>query len=645
MERVDPSTALADALAASVDEAFYTHVYGGVPPGFTASSHYATLGWRQGYDPNPWFSTAAYLDDNPDVVESEVVPLFHYLDAGYEEGRRARPSRHAAAYFAHASVRAASAASQALEAEDDFERRTLRTEFNADYYVAVYPDVAAAGIDPLTHFIERGWREGRNPSSFFSTSEYLAENADVAEAGINPFVHYLTAGRLEGRFPKSSLGFRYDVLLDQASLDRRMTGALEVPAWRAGSRQQLLRAFSCLARSGQRNLYVSVSHDNFTENVGGVQLCLRREADAFERRSVDHIHFFPGRNVLVTNREDRDPLTGVLVNGAAAGYFRASTIAEVCRETIGVGAAWPQRSFAIHSLLGHNVASLAAILKSMRIAGGYFWLHDYASVCTGLQLLRNDVEFCDAPPPSSVTCDLCVYGERRRMQMEDHKDFFDQFRLTVLAPSQSALEIWTSATSLRADGGARVHEHCRLVARPAISERGPGDRIDGPTRVAFLGLPAVHKGWPVYRELLMRFAGDARYAFFHLGMQQEPGLPVRFVNVRAGDGSELDAMASAVERLAIDVAVIWSYWPETFCLTAYEAVAGGALVATPASSGNVARMVAQTGRGIVLENESSLFDLFESGAAQSLVHANHPARYFRMEFGALTADMIGERSR
>jgi hypothetical protein len=644
VERIDPFTDLEEALAASVDDAFYTHVYGSVPPGLSASAHYASLGWRQGNDPNPWFSTAAYLNDNPDVVESGAVPLFHFLDVGHEEGRRARPSRHAAAYFAHPSVRVASAASAAPETEDDFERRTLRTEFNTDYYLAVYPDVAAAGIEPLTHFIERGWREGRNPNSFFSTSEYLAENADVAEAGINPFVHYLTAGRLEGRSPKSSLGFRYDVLLGQASMDQRMAGAPEVPEWRAGSRQQLLRVFSALARSGQRSLYVSVSHDNFTENVGGVQLCLRREADAFERRSVDHIHFFPGRNVLVTNREDQDPLTGVLVNGVVAGYFRASTIAEVCRETIGAGAAWARRSFAIHSLLGHNVASLAAILKSMRIAGGYFWLHDYASVCAGLQLLRNDVEFCDAPPPSSVTCDLCVYGERRRVQMQDHADFFAQFRLTVLAPSQSALDIWRAATPLRADGGARVHEHCRLVARPAIPEPERGDRIAGPARVAFLGLPAVHKGWPVYRELLMRFAGDPRYAFFHLGMQEESGLPVRFVYVRAGDGSELDAMASAVERLEIDVAVIWSYWPETFCLTAYEAVAGGALVAAPASSGNVARMVAQTGRGIVLENESSLFELFESGAVQTLVRSTRPAQYFRLEFGALTADMIGERS-
>lgn len=71
--------------------------------------------------------------------------------------------------------------------------------FDGDWYLTTYPDVAAAAVDPLGHFVDLGWREGRDPGSGFNTSSYLKANADVARAGINPLVHYIEFGRSEGR--------------------------------------------------------------------------------------------------------------------------------------------------------------------------------------------------------------------------------------------------------------------------------------------------------------------------------------------------------------------------------------------------------------------------------------------------------------
>jgi hypothetical protein len=73
------------------------------------------------------------------------------------------------------------------------------TLFNAEWYLANYPDVAASGADPVLHYLEFGWHEGRNPSPDFSTKAYLKANGDVAEQGTNPLVHYLEHGRIEGR--------------------------------------------------------------------------------------------------------------------------------------------------------------------------------------------------------------------------------------------------------------------------------------------------------------------------------------------------------------------------------------------------------------------------------------------------------------
>ena len=63
--------------------------------------------------------------------------------------------------------------------------------FDADWYLARYPDVALAGADPATHYCRNGAREHRDPGPKFSTRRYLAEHPEIDVAQINPLVHYL----------------------------------------------------------------------------------------------------------------------------------------------------------------------------------------------------------------------------------------------------------------------------------------------------------------------------------------------------------------------------------------------------------------------------------------------------------------------
>jgi serralysin len=54
-------------------------------------------------------------------------------------------------------------------------------------------------VNPLLHYQVVGWTEGRDPSAGFDTLGYLAANPDVAAAGINPLDHFLQLGIYEGR--------------------------------------------------------------------------------------------------------------------------------------------------------------------------------------------------------------------------------------------------------------------------------------------------------------------------------------------------------------------------------------------------------------------------------------------------------------
>lgn len=154
--------------------------------------HYLSHGWREGRRPNVWFDPAAYIAAYPDVAAQDVDPLLHYVLHGKQEGRSAGVG--GTVPDAAPPVEQRGDRTSGLSVED-----RVRPYFDADFYAAANPDVAASGVDPFGHFLRSGWAEGRNPSRTFDVGHYLADNPDVSAAGLNPLVHYATSGVEEGR--------------------------------------------------------------------------------------------------------------------------------------------------------------------------------------------------------------------------------------------------------------------------------------------------------------------------------------------------------------------------------------------------------------------------------------------------------------
>lgn len=80
-------------------------------------------------------------------------------------------------------------------------RETLEPLFDAEYYLAMYPDVKESGVNPYLHYLFRGFIEGRNPSENLESAHYLALYPDVKEARLNPALHYALRGFNEHRSP------------------------------------------------------------------------------------------------------------------------------------------------------------------------------------------------------------------------------------------------------------------------------------------------------------------------------------------------------------------------------------------------------------------------------------------------------------
>lgn len=70
--------------------------------------------------------------------------------------------------------------------------------FETGWYLETYPDVAEAGLNPLTHYLEQGGFEGKMPNPFFDSSWYLQQEPGLRERPVNPLVHYVCGGAARG---------------------------------------------------------------------------------------------------------------------------------------------------------------------------------------------------------------------------------------------------------------------------------------------------------------------------------------------------------------------------------------------------------------------------------------------------------------
>ncbi|MCR9254656.1 MAG: lipocalin family protein [Alphaproteobacteria bacterium] len=176
----------------AVPDAF-SHTYYSQQAGLSGASraeayqHFAGTGWRIGLDPNSSFDTSDYLAAYPDIAAANINPFEHYIFFGEAEGRLPDPGANTGLIRAYG--------------------QHMVDAFDSDFYLGKYADVVAAGIDPLVHFMEFGWREGRDPTASFDTTRYLAVYRDVDIAGINPYEHFIVFGQSEGRTSFSSSDF------------------------------------------------------------------------------------------------------------------------------------------------------------------------------------------------------------------------------------------------------------------------------------------------------------------------------------------------------------------------------------------------------------------------------------------------------
>lgn len=163
------------------DWKFYALSYTDVPRDAEAAlGHFITSGLKQGRHPNLRFNPAEYLAANSDV-ESVETAFLHYIRNGHKESRSLGR----------------------VPAALDYERAATQIRnsglFDEQEYLRRLPAVKARQWDPVMHYLALGSKFSVEPLKKYSLNRYVALYPDLREAEVNPLVHWLSSGCTEGR--------------------------------------------------------------------------------------------------------------------------------------------------------------------------------------------------------------------------------------------------------------------------------------------------------------------------------------------------------------------------------------------------------------------------------------------------------------
>ncbi len=217
------------------DPVFYARQAGIEGPPDELAQHYLALGEAALLPPSPGFDPRFYRDYYPDVAQTGMSPLLHYILHGQQESRYPNPARlrsdaqrlTASGLFdarAYAWSRGRPPLPGLSDPEDYLVGRDHQTPIGAGFdsrlYGQLYPDTLAGYAMPVLHYLEVGRAQHRIANQHdlnqrrqafhgrFNVRHYLGQLPPGAPVG-DPLEHYMLQGSLLGLDPAPDFSADY----------------------------------------------------------------------------------------------------------------------------------------------------------------------------------------------------------------------------------------------------------------------------------------------------------------------------------------------------------------------------------------------------------------------------------------------------
>lgn len=342
-----------------------------------------------------------------------------------------------------------------------------------------------------------------------------------------------------------------------------------------------------------------ISYEDYITNLGGTNKVALGQIDILKKENVSTIFICPfnigglfsSRSYWLLRVDKK--LLGVLSIEGVIGYLKR--IQKSGYELEGI---------ILHHLRNINVDNIDLIFSVFNCSI-LVYIHDYYMICPngGGNLLKNG-KICGTIESGIAECANCDYFGFATVKF---KQLFDKHlnRIMFVAPSNSCKHYWICAyPEFESRTLVLFHQvlegESNFIHKKIVNH----ERI----RVGFVGSPTAIKGWEDFKYALERIKCLEKYYFFHFGKKRDDinGITNVFVDFHSSE----NAMVEALKNNQIDVALLLSKCPETYCYTYYESIAAGCYIVSFKNSGNIADQIYQRENGIVLNNIDDLISLF-----------------------------------
>ena len=183
------------------DSCFYlSHSHDVAARGENPLVHFIKCGWLEGRSPSPLIDIPHMVRLRPELgAGKNCAPLAAFLSESASRSVSTHPLFNEDYYASQLKTPILGSALKHFLGGLGGGARPHRL-FAPSYYLSQIPTLEARQ-SPLRHYLCEGWRMGLKPHPEFDTAYYLSANPDVAAAGVEPLTHYVEHGQMEDRNP------------------------------------------------------------------------------------------------------------------------------------------------------------------------------------------------------------------------------------------------------------------------------------------------------------------------------------------------------------------------------------------------------------------------------------------------------------
>ena len=348
---------------------------------------------------------------------------------------------------------------------------------------------------------------------------------------------------------------------------------------------------------------LSISHTSYINNLGGMEKVILEQSEVANKNDYTFIALHPICNAFKVKGHvvcRRFNCFGVHIDKAESRRMNSN-------ELLTVLMSYDIHKIYIHSLISYPIEHMVRLLKSFSNASIFFYVHDYKSICDGHNLLKNKTYYCGDNGLSFAKCYNCRFYMQGLISSRKYRFFFSSFpTMKFIFPSEIAKNIWGKTYN--------TVESERLIVLPhqLLSTSTTKYARNEKLKLAYIGYKSYNKGWKTFRYLVAYLNdNNMDVELFVLGKTDEHLQNVTEIEVSfLKDGA--DAMVKAIRKYKIDIAFLWSPWPETYSYTFFESYVGGSYIITNKDSGNIAVCVEKYNCGKIFNDERDLIHFFEN---------------------------------